>query len=263
MNRGKLDKYNLCSSIHTFSVKSLNEPKIPDYIKGKEFDPHYRKLTGVWTTIVNPNKLDCGDIFAYSEFCANVQTLFNDAGIPDCKFYRTDIRVDSYEDNFKEYYKLNLLLISLFSIIFKDTNKQAVGHFLMNSKEFTDISTKNSYWEIKYYNKKFQTHDTDPTKARLEFRCLKLPYDYEYKPHMVKEKWFKKLDKVLSQFDKLQKTCNKELYKAYQDYCIYNEYKGSKDLLTKFFSIYANSMTMFSREQLRDFLKCVVWKRKQ
>lgn len=256
MQKNKLNSYDLTASIHTFSVRSFNEPVIPAFVKTETARTNYMRKTQTWFTTINPNKLNNKDIFAYSEFYAESIKFFNSLQIPDCMFWRTDIRLDSYTDNFKDYYKLNLLLISLFSIELNDKNRQAIGHTLMCSKDFTDISTQNAYWQIKYYDKKFQTRDTDPAKARLEFRYLKAPKNVEHKPHEIKEMWFKKLDSIINHFEELQHLCNKELLKAYQYFCIYNGGVDRKrDLLTKFFSLYANSMSVFTREQLRNFFK--------
>ena len=183
-------------------------------------------------------------------------------GILDCTYWRTDIRLDSYKDDFKDYYKLNLMLINLFSILFSDRNGQAISHMLTQSKEFSDISTKNQYWEVKYYNKKFQTHDTDPAKSRLEFRSLKSTNEEGHKPHEIKKMWFEKLDMLCEHFEELQKICNRELLFAYREYCHHNK-KLTGDQTTGFFSNPVNSMTIFTKKQLRDFLcECGIDKRK-
>lgn len=262
MNQEKLRSYELHSSIHTFSVRSNNQPIIPNQISSTVVTTAYMAKTNTWITRVNPNKFSGGDVFAYSEFMALANSLFNSMNIPDYTYWRTDIRLDSYEDNFKDYYKLNLLLINLFSMIFNDTNGEAIGHMLMCTKELTDISTRNQYWEVKYYNKKFQTHDSDRAKARLEFRCLKSMVGHP--PHEIKEIWFKKLDEIIPLYDELQEMCNKRLYIAYKEYCLYNGNAGNeKDMLTRFLSVYSHGMTLFSRKQARAFFEmCGVEKSK-
>ncbi|GEM_PF-3409574 len=254
MNKLKLSNYKLNASIHTFAVKSKGVPALPlvydiESIRAVKFP-----RTDSYITRINLNKLK-GDIFAYSEFQASAVELFNHMQISDCTYWRTDIRLDSYEDNFKEYYKLNTLLISLFSVLFNDTNGQAISHMLTQTKEFSDISTKNQYWEVKYYNKKFQTNDTDRAKARLEFRSLKSTNEAGHPPHEIKEMWFKKLDQLPMLYEGLQRDCNKNLYSAYINYCNYNSKSASKcDLATSFFNTYAHGMTVFTRRQLKEFL---------
>ena len=254
MDKQKLHTYKLNASIHTFAVKSQCCPALPLTCDRKIVDTIKLPRTGSFITRVNLNKLH-GDIFAYSEFQANAADLFNSMQIPQCTYWRTDIRLDSYEDNFREYYKLNLLLISLLGIVLNDTNNQSIGHMLTQTKEFSDISTKNQYWEVKYYNKKFQTNDADIAKARLEFRSLKATKTGGRPPHEIKEMWFDKLDRLTAMYEDLQKQCNENLYIGYTDYCNYNSKSTSKgDLVTSFFNTYAHGMTVFTRRQLKDFL---------
>lgn len=251
----KLDNYNLTASIHTVDIRSKNMPSIPQNINLKVLKSSYLQKSQQWSIRINPNKLE-GDIFCCSEFYATMHKLTGQLQLPDYIYYRTDIRLDSYEDDFKAYYKLNQLLISLFSLLFHDTNGQAISHLLAGSKEFTDISTKNQYWEVKYYNKKFQTNDDDPAKARLEFRSLKSTNRSGYTPHEIKMKWFEKLDQLPKLYDDLQKLCNKMLFNAYQAYCNYNsKYQKKGDYATGFLSNYSNGMTIFTRNQLREFLQ--------
>ena len=103
MNKTKLANYRLTASIHTINLRSKAQPLAPEGIDSKILQPCYLPKTGVWSTIINPNKLR-GDIFTYSEFCAVVNELCDMVHIPDFKYYRTDIRLDSYEDTFKDYY---------------------------------------------------------------------------------------------------------------------------------------------------------------
>lgn len=255
MNRDKLKTYSLTASIHTINIRSRDHPSTPANMDLGVIRANYLQKTQLWSTRINLNKLE-SDIFSYSEFCAAMHELTQRLQIPDYTYYRTDIRLDSYEDNFKAYYKLNQLLIHLFSLLFHDTNGQGTGHMLLLSKEFNDVSTKNQYWEVKYYNKKFQTNDTDPAKARLEFRSLRSTNSKGYSPHEIKEMWFQKLDKLPGLYEELQNNCNLELHAAYQAYCNYNS-KGQKksDYATGFLSNYNNSMTIFTRKQLREFLQ--------
>ena len=256
MKKAKLNAYNQTASIHTVNLRSEDKPLLPKNVNLKTIRSTYFQQARVWSLIINPNQLH-GDIFAYSEFCATMHEL-NQAMQINPTYYRCDIRLDSYEDTFKTFYKMNLLLINLFSILFKDTNGQAVSHLLTCSKAFTDVSTKNQYWEVKYYDKKYQTKDAGPAKARLEFRCLKITKEGGYTPHELKEKWFTMLDKLPSLYGQLQEQCNKKLKTAYEKHKAYNSKSGTQsDCLTSFLSVYSNGMTIFTREQLRAFLmKC-------
>ena len=254
MNKQKLKNYNLNASIHTFAIKSKGQPQVPHTSNNDIIRCAYMPKTDMWHTRINPNKIN-DELMSYSEFMATFNQIACSLKISEPIFYRTDIRLDSYIDNFQEYYKLNLLLISLFSIIFNDSNGQAIGHMLTQTKEFSDISSQNQYWEIKYYNKKFQTNDSDVAKARLEFRSLKSTNVNGHPPHEIKKMWFKKLDTLPALYGDLQRECNKNLYNAYIDYCNYNNKSMTKgDLATKFFNDYAHSMTVFTRHQLKEFL---------
>ena len=230
MNKNKLERYALTASIHTITVRSMDKPMLPPTVNLEEIRSNYMQKTKMWSLRINPNKHK-GDIFAYSECCALMQEMFQALQVTDPVFYRTDLRLDSYQDDFKAYYKLNLLLINLFSDLFNDSNGQAIGHILTCSKSFTDISTKNQYWEVKYYDKKFQMNDGDPAKARLEFRSLKATNADGYAPHEIKEKWFERLDRLPSLFENLQSRCNEGLYEAYLKYCDYNSKYDSKGIM--------------------------------
>lgn len=251
MKKSELQKYQLRASIHTVEIRSDNKP---DIFKCMGCGPVYLDKSDIWKVKVNPNDYG-GDIFSYSHLTFLMDSLFFDGKLENPFYYRTDIRLDSYEDNFQDYYKLNLLLISLFAMLFNDSNYQAIAHFLTQSKEFSDISSQNQYWQVKYYNKKFQTNDRDPAKARLEFRSLKSTRKSGYLPIDIKAKWFNKLDKLPALYENLQKQCNQDLLVAYEEYCKYNSKQQRKrDLLTEFFSNYSNGLTVFTRKQLVNFL---------
>lgn len=258
MNKDKLKNYNLTASIHTVGLKSKVDPVLPPNVDLDIIRASFMQKTKMHMVRVNPNKLH-GDIFAYSEFNATMHQLCQAMRITPT-YYRCDIRLDSYEYTFNVYYKLNLLLINLFSILFNDPNGQAVSHLLTCSKEFSDVSTKNQYWEVKYYDKARQSHDTDPAKARLEFRSLKSTKDGGHTPDEIKEMWFKKLDKLPELYEKLQEKSNDALYEAYLQYVEYNGKSGTKgDLVTSFLSNYINSISIFTRKQMRAFMvKCGV-----
>lgn len=256
MNKKKLENYSLTASIHTVNLRSEDKPLLPKIVSLGIIRSTYFQQKGVWSLRINPNELH-GDIFAYSEFNATMHELCQALQIVPT-YYRCDIRLDSYEYTFKTFYKLNVLLINLFSILFNDPNGQAVSHLLTCSKEFSDVSTKNQYWEVKYYDKARQSHDTDPAKARLEFRSLKSTKDGGRTPDEIKELWFEKLDKLPELYERLQEKTNDALHEAYLQYVKYNGKSDRKrDILTSFLSVYCNSVSIYSRKQLRAFLmKC-------
>lgn len=254
MKKEKMAEYNLTTSIHTVTIRTKDKPFIPNGYDHNIVRSAYLQRTGVWSLRINPNKVN-KDLCRYSEFNAAICDLCEKMRIGNVDYYRCDIRNDSYEDNFKEYYKLNLLLINLFCILLNDPNGQPVSHYLTRGKTFSDISTQNSYWQVKYYDKKFQTNDKDPAKARLEFRTLRNSSKKRYTPDELKEEWFKKLDKLPGLYERLQEQCNEDLYGAYLEYLEYNSKSNFKrDPLTGFLSAYQNAITVFTRKQLKEFL---------
>lgn len=253
MDKNKLAQYELSASVHTVVIRSVTKPLLPSTVGLDIVRSGYMQKTGIWTLRINPNKL-AGDLFTYSEFCAAMHEVCQKLQIEEPIYSRVDIRLDSYEDSFQAFYKLNLLLISLFCILFNDTNRQASGYFLTGTKEFTDCTAQNNFWQVKYYNKQFQTNDTDPAKARLEFRHLRSTNKTGYSPSEIKEKWFCMLDKLPSLYEQVQNRYNEDLYIAYKKHCFYNsKSKSSGDHLTSFLSNYNNGITIFTRRQLRNF----------
>ena len=254
MDKYKLASYKLTASIHTFAVRSINRPVLNSIDTSVVQDSNYSSRTKTYLTRINPNKSEYGDLFSYSEYVAFTTELFHTIGIPDCTYWRTDIRLDSYEDNFEEFYKLNVLLINLIAVVLNDPNRQAGIYMLSQTKEFADVSTKNQYMESKYYNKKYQTHDRDETKARLELRCLKNHKSEGLNPLQAKDKWFKLLDKLPDCYGDLQNQCNKNLIKAYLGY---KEHRGKikikGDYITPFLSDFNYNVTIFTRTQLIKF----------
>ena len=257
MNKEKLSEYELTTSVHTFTVRSDAPPNIPDDMDVEIIRTTYQPKSGNWLTRVNPNKLGYGDLFAYKGgFTPVVRDLFNDLGIPGSTYYRVDLRLDSYKDTFKPYYKLNLLLVSLFAELLRDPNRQAIAHLLTQSKELTDVSTKNQYYEVKYYDKKYQKNDTDPTKARLEFRCLKSMRTTGLPPHEFKDELFRRLDGLPEHFEVLKQKCNKQLYAAYLKHCEYaGKTRVKADCATEFLSHYNIGLTIFDKRQLEQFFE--------
>jgi hypothetical protein len=184
------------------------------------------------------------------------EELLADMGIAESAYYRVDIRCDSYEDDFfKDNYKRHLLLISLFSLQIRDTNRQAIAHMLTQSKAFSDVSTKSQYYEAKFYDKKYQLNDADDCKARLEFRCLKSTRKDGLQPHEYKSILFGQLDELPGHYEKLKKRCNEQLYGAYLTHCKHAGKTSKGDSATEFLSHYHNTLTIFDKRQLEQFLE--------
>ena len=253
MNK-KIFNIPLTASIHTITLRSAQEPHRPPGITSDILDAIPLETTAQWSMKINPNKIN-GDIFQYSQYRKTMNSLMSNMQVSQYSYYRTDLRIDCYQDVFELLYKINFLLISLFAMSYKKNQGQAVAHLCMLSKEFSDVSYDNSYLEIKFYNKKFQMMDKDPAKARLEIRCLKNLKKDGLPPPEFHKVIFDLLDTLPSNFEALQEKCNSYLLKAYKNHCKNcNGIERKRDYVTEFLSSANNALTIFTRAQLRNFL---------
>lgn len=253
----------MTASIHTITLRTKQKPHIPQSISKEIMNENYSAKTLQWFIRINPNKVN-GDIFQYSQYCNTIDSLMKQIQVSNYSYYRIDLRIDCYQDVFKMLYQINLLLISLFATSYKRNEGQAVGHLCLLSKDFCDVSYDNQYLEMKFYDKKFQTMDADPAKARLEIRCLKTLRLDGMLPLEFKKVVFKTLDELPKKFEALQDKCNEYLFEAYQVHCRHCNGIGRKrDFATEFLSHQNNSLSIFTREQLRRFLlECNIAKNK-
>ena len=244
----------LTASIHTITLRSAQELRIPQGITKDMLIASKLARTAQWSIKINPNKVS-GDIFQYSKYLETIDSLMSAIQVNDYSYYRIDLRIDCYQDVFKELYQINLLMISLFAMSCKKNQSQATAHLCMLSKDYSDLSYDNSYMELKFYNKKFQTMDKDPAKARLEIRCLKTLRKNGLPPSQFQQVVFNLLDGLPSKFQGLQEQCNRNLLQAYKKHCRYcSGIKRSRDYVTEFLSSENNALTIFTRAQLRNFL---------
>ena len=244
------------AGIHTFNLRTEQRPTNLEKIDSAVLDAGLLERTKKWFLELDINLVN-GCIDQYSVHCKTLNHLMNQISITDYTYYRTDICIDWFVKNiFKKLYKVNLLLICLFAMLFPKKNEgQAVGHLCMLSKEYCDISFDNQYTQFTFYNKEFQTAGKNPTKARLEIRCLKNLREDGLPPLEFQKKAFKLLDSLPSNFEALQEKCNSYLLKAYQNHCKYcSGIKRKRDYVTEFLSSENNALTIFTREQLRNFL---------
>lgn len=255
MKKEYFNIYPLQASIHTVTVRSLTAPDVPSVMSREVLKTAtYLKATERWSMQINPNKIN-GDIFSYREYCDTMNNLFARLKIANPIYYRTDIRIDSYQDTFKQFYKINLLIISLFAMNYKKNFGKAMGQICLQSREYADVSYSNEYIEMKYYDKKLQTRDQDPAKARLEIRCLKTMRNKGLPPHEFANMIFGIFDKLAFRYEELQNICNQILYGEYLNHCKYcGGLDRKRDFTTEFLSSYHNTLTIFTRKQLRSFL---------
>jgi hypothetical protein len=164
--------------------------------------------------------------------------ITSSVGISEYSYNRIDFRFDCLEDNYDEYLKLNLLLIALIGDVYK-VKDDYFSTKLFSKKPLT-VSVKNDYFACVYYNKKIESNDRVPPKARLELRSLKISKNI---PDLIYEDWNLRFNKAIQNYHALQDRFNNELVS------LYNESIGKSPRLfrnlTDFIIEYQNSI--FSR----------------
>lgn len=248
MNTVKRKKYELQASIHTVSTKSTGIiEEVQEGVSQCISSSSRKTKQGIITTAkVNPNKLG-GNLFTYEDFEWAMEIIMASAGVEDYTFCRADLRFDSYEqEHFKEFAKLNKLLLSLLGVTYQVRNCYKSENLF--SQKLLSISIRNDYFEVENYDKFEESQGADPAMARLELRSKKLETK-DLRTEFLK-RWFDRLDKASKNFELVQKTYNDELER------IYNENKDAYPVkfrsLTDFIIQYQDSI--FCKAQLVDLL---------
>lgn len=117
---------------------------------------------------VNPNKYlfdDSGYIDNYSQFANTIDEMLLNRGITDYTIQRLDFRIDNYNNNFDELYKLNNIVINLLSMAMGIKNcykslKNDIPH---------NIVARGNRQEIECYNR-IEKDGNGLTKTRIELR---------------------------------------------------------------------------------------------
>lgn len=213
MNPTKLKDYTLTGSIHTVAVRSQGLVEgVP--INVENCITTSTKLKGtqeLTTTIINPNKLK-GDLYKYSELYTAMGTILQAAGIDDYSLIRADLRLDSFDpEHYKQYAKLNKYLISALAITYSVTNCYRSTDLF--SQEQLSVAIKNRYFEAENYDKNAESGGTDVAQSRLELRSKY--FESENLPKEFTERWFLRLDRALTNLDKVQERYNAELLRIY------------------------------------------------
>lgn len=250
MNKKKLTEAELYCGVDTLQVKSETAPKENEVFRfvtntnsrnGKLF--HYR---------LNPDKAnDNISIYNGTDYYSRIDYMLEVMRLKEPKKERIDIRFDSFDDNYKEFLKLNRLLILLVA------NK----YNLENSYESTDpmfldhlcirAQNKDGSLQIENYNKSKQEPD-DIVKNRLELRTAKLSDSIpEHKKELVAfNEWCNRLDNSVTteNFNNLIQRLNEALLDKY------NEEKNEKGF-NKWEFIRAYRHSIFTSRQMADFVK--------
>ena len=254
MNKAKLDNYSPTASIHTVQI---NSQQLPTVAAGdRAFIKTYCKLdnrSGEITSrnIINPHNFTTEELLSYSQFTETMHEITAQTGLDEYSYSRIDIRLDSYEDNYSEYFKLNCLLLGLFSMIYKFKNDEPTVSAGLYTRDECGVYVKNQTIAIDYYNKKKESRDRYPCKARLEFRELRANGKT---PEQIAACWYSRLDRLLVNFEALQTKCNKKLFTHYENWLAVNDADNTnRDLLTAF--IRENKSVIFTKRQLEVFCK--------
>jgi hypothetical protein len=247
-----LADYSLTASIHTVQIRS-------SYVAAfQTMDDKMVKVrqtldneTGehISHSIINPNNYGVGELLKYSQYEAVMSALMKKAGVSDYKYDRIDFRFDSYEDTFLEYYKLNSLLLGLFTMEYKFRNNEPTESVGQITRSKQGVGIKNQSMELVYYDKEKESNGKNPCKARLELRSKLLDGK---QPTAAAALWFTRLDKAKRHFTELQKHYNASLYTHYlawrKESCPENK---NKDMITAF--VRENRNCFFTKRQLQEF----------
>ena len=252
MDKNKLNNYILTASIHTVEVHGGN---IADFLgmDCRLVKPHQNinKSTGeiVCHCIINPHYYVVDEILKYSEYEEVMASILEQANVTDYEYDRVDIRLDSYEENYQDYFKLNSLLLGLFTMRYMFKNDEPTESAGQITRHKCGVYVKNQQISIDYYDKKKESENKYPCKARLEFRAMKLKGKT---PKEVADLWFKRLNNALGYYKELQEKYNCGLYQYYLKWLKDNFPKSKgKDKLRYF--VRENKDCFFTPQQLEAF----------
>lgn len=248
MNPMKLKEYSLTGSIHTLAVRSQGlVENVPQEIENCiTTSTKMKGATEITTTIINPNKMQ-GDLYKYSELYSAMGTILSAAGIDDYSLIRADLRLDSFDpEHYKQYAKLNKYLISALALTYSVKNCYRSTDLFSQAQ--LSVAIKNRYFEAENYDKHAESEGTDAAQSRLELRSK--DFASENLPKEFTERWFLRLDRALTNLDKVQSRYNDELIR------IYEEGKDAKPCrfrtVTDFIIMYQDCI--FTKSQLIDLL---------
>lgn len=254
LNKSKLNKYDLTASIHTVEIHSSYPPFLENVKKNVarvRFEPSKKTGKLVSHVVVNPHNFGDGEVLTFSEYEDVMSALTKKIKLRKYKYDRLDIRLDSYEDNYHEYFKLNALLVGLFSMVYKFKNDEPVISLGQQTRLNHSVYVKNQLMGIEYYNKKKQSDNKYPCKARLEFRAFKLNGKC---PIAVVKQWFKRCDRLENYFSQFLDKCNDSLLCHYEKWQAENQMQKSESVMLRYF-VRENQDIIFTKTQLEEFLQ--------
>ena len=211
--------------------------------------------------VLNPNKFAGKPIDSYGEYKQAVKQALDRFPADNPELTRIDFRFDSYKDEYRDFVKLNLLLLLLLSEQYTVKNSFYSRH-AKRLKQLT-VTISNSSFAAENYNKYEEMLNKDASADtidagvinRLELRSRKLKTIHPIDISLSMEQeftefylWLMRLNKSItaSNLDALTDELNGYILEEYQywkDSCS----RGHR--ISTFFALYSNAI--FTREQFR------------
>ena len=190
------------------------------------------------------------EILEYSLFEKVMTELTERMELHEWQYSRIDVRLDSYENNYQEYFKLNALFIDLFTMAYIFKNGEATESMGHRSRSKCGVYIKNQNMSVDYYDKNKESRGKFPCKARLEFRMMKLNGK---SPTDVIKVLFRRFENLDSYYHENIKECNKSLLRNYKWTKKNRPLKDRNDILTPY--IWENQDVFYNMKQLECFCK--------
>lgn len=250
-----LAESEMYAGIDTIQIATDKEIE-EEIIKQKDYVHNSKKKclkNGKWQYVVNPDKFNNNiGIYCASEYTRVFDEMMFDLELTSHDYSRIDFRFDFFDnDMFDKLWKLNSVLIALFSKKYEVKNRYASTDII--SCERLTLRVQTQYLQIEYYHKYVQ-EDTSKINARLELRSCKLGSNTNELNEF--EKWKSKLLKILDKeiYKTLQEEKNNRLFEIWQkEKAIYKNMN-----VYEFLSKYVDHI--YTQEQLSDFFKRLGYK---
>lgn len=200
----------------------------------------------LYHTKVNPNDYG-GDVYSYKEYL-KVMTQFDSlVGMGNYKVTRVDFRVDTFEDNYDLFYKLNKCFVLLIAEKCNLRNRyEPTDPLLLNHET---IVAKSQYFEVENYDKEFASGGIDAVKGRLELRSKSL-FKFDKSIPVLAADWQRRLKTLPALYDKLQQKANGILSELW-----ISKRQESNICMSEFVRTYQENI--FSFEQLRNLFRLI------
>ena len=249
----KREKYvqNLYAALHTCSGKATYTNLDRNEIVKKDYKKHYRNGNDVYYLELNPNKaaIPGAMIKSYSEWNRVLQDALERVEAQEFQLTRADLSFNSDDPaDYELFKKLNRLLICCISQAYGIQNcYQSQNLWTFKS---LSVAIKSDSIEAENYDKEAESHGLTETKNRLELRSKRITDSLQDE---FLQKWFKRLDEAVQQFQAVQDRYNQELLRIWWE----DQQKPKREQdyisLTAFLMVYRECI--FTRKQLENLLE--------